>query len=78
MYPADKKNPKGKLRCLYEAYPMGLLVEQAGGKAIDGVGLPILDQNPDGGVHDRSPIFLGSTQQVERVVELMKEEGIAA
>lgn len=78
MYPADKKNPKGKLRCLYEAYPMGLLVEQAGGKAIDGAGRPILEQNPDGGVHDRSPIYLGSKDQVERIVELMKEEGIAA
>jgi fructose-1,6-bisphosphatase I len=78
MYPADKKNPKGKLRCLYEAYPMGLLVEQAGGMAIDGQGRNILDQLPEGGVHDRSPIYLGSKGQVERIVELMKEEGIAA
>ena len=77
MYPADKKSPKGKLRCLYEAYPMGLLVEEAGGRAIDGAGRPILEQEPEG-AHDRSPIYLGSKDQVDRIVELMKEEGIAA
>jgi len=35
-YPADKKNPDGKLRLLYEAAPMSFLVEQAGGMALTG------------------------------------------
>ena len=35
-YPADKKNANGKLRLLYEAAPMGFIMEQAGGKAVTG------------------------------------------
>jgi fructose-1,6-bisphosphatase I len=41
MYPADKKSPKGKLRMLYECYPMAMLVEKAGGKAANGQGPPL-------------------------------------
>ena len=36
MYPADKKSKNGKLRVLYECFPMAYLVEQAGGLATDG------------------------------------------
>ena len=36
LYPADKKSPKGKLRMLYEGYPMALITEQAGGIASTG------------------------------------------
>ena len=56
---------------------MAMLMEQAGGRAIDGVGAPMMDVPPSAGIHDRSPIFLGSTDEVDRIVELMKEEGIA-
>jgi fructose-1,6-bisphosphatase len=45
MYPADKKNKKGKLRLLYECFPMAYLVEQAGGIATDGHER-ILDKRP--------------------------------
>eukprot|EP00271_Cylindrocystis_brebissonii_P011463 TRINITY_DN291_c0_g1_i1.p1 TRINITY_DN291_c0_g1~~TRINITY_DN291_c0_g1_i1.p1 ORF type:complete len:316 (-),score=55.93 TRINITY_DN291_c0_g1_i1:1219-2166(-) len=38
MYPGDKKSPNGKLRVLYEVFPMALLVEQAGGQAFTGKG----------------------------------------
>ena len=76
MYPADKKNVKGKLRMLYECYPMAMLMEQAGGLAIDGQGKRMLDKPPVDGIHDRSPIYLGSKDNVERMMELMKEEGI--
>lgn len=76
MYPADKKNPKGKLRMLYECYPMAMLMEQAGGHAIDGKGHRILDILPAGGPHDRSPIYLGSKEEVDRIVELLNEEGL--
>lgn len=78
MYPADKKNPKGKLRMLYECYPMAMLMEQAGGLAIDENGESILDKPPTGGIHDRSPIYLGSKENVERLIDLMREEGIIA
>ena len=45
MYPADKKSKNGKLRLLYECFPMAYLVEQAGGLATDGR-RPILDIQP--------------------------------
>ena len=62
-YPADKKNPKGKLRLLYEANPMAFIFEQAGGSAIDGE-KNILDIAPSA-LHERVPLILGSKQDVE-------------
>lgn len=77
MYPADKKSPKGKLRMLYEGFPMAMLIERAGGKAIDGQGRPILDNLPEH-IHDRCPVYLGSSEDVDRMNALLKEEGLAA
>ncbi len=61
-YPADKKSPEGKLRLLYEANPMAYLFEQAGGMATNGVDR-ILDIVPRG-LHDRTPLVLGSRHDV--------------
>jgi fructose-1,6-bisphosphatase I len=72
MYPADKKNAKGKLRMLYECYPMAMLMEQAGGLAIDENGTRIMEKPPVGGIHDRSPIYLGSRHNIERLIELLQ------
>eukprot|EP00744_Colponema_vietnamica_P001748 GILI01002861.1.p1 GENE.GILI01002861.1~~GILI01002861.1.p1 ORF type:complete len:362 (-),score=105.24 GILI01002861.1:1015-2016(-) len=66
MYPADKKSPQGKLRLLYECYPMAFIVEQAGGKCISRAGERLLDIVPSS-IHQRSPIILGSPQDVEEV-----------
>ncbi|MFC4487861.1 class 1 fructose-bisphosphatase [Tepidiphilus baoligensis] len=67
LYPLDAKNRAqgGKLRLLYEANPMAFLVEQAGGAAIDGRRriLEIVPQR----LHQRVPVILGSTEEVERV-----------
>ncbi|GAB3736547.1 class 1 fructose-bisphosphatase [Luteimonas pelagia] len=65
IYPWDRKDPSkaGKLRLMYEANPMGLLIEQAGGAATDGR-RRILDIPPDG-LHQRVPVFLGSKAEVE-------------
>ena len=63
MYPADRQNPEGKLRLLYEAAPLALLTEQAGGRAIDGE-REILDIEPTS-LHDRTPLYLGSKQFVD-------------
>ena len=52
-YPADKKNPDGKLRLLYEASPMSFLIEQAGGLALTGKNR-IMDIPPTS-VHQRVP-----------------------
>eukprot|EP00276_Gloeochaete_wittrockiana_P003375 CAMPEP_0184650388 /NCGR_PEP_ID=MMETSP0308-20130426/7909_1 /TAXON_ID=38269 /ORGANISM="Gloeochaete witrockiana, Strain SAG 46.84" /LENGTH=433 /DNA_ID=CAMNT_0027083861 /DNA_START=72 /DNA_END=1373 /DNA_ORIENTATION=- len=61
-YPADKKNPNGKLRLLYECAPMSYIVEQAGGKSSTGK-QRVMDVAPEK-VHQRLPIFLGSTEDV--------------
>lgn len=63
MYPADKQNQHGKLRVLYECFPMAFLVEQAGGMASTGTGR-ILDLKPTN-IHERSPIFLGCRRDVQ-------------
>ena len=65
MYPWDKREPgkPGKLRLMYEANPMSLLVEQAGGKSFDGK-QQILDIVP-GGLHQRVSVMLGSREEVE-------------
>ena len=67
MYPMDEKvrDKGGKLRLMYEANPMALLVEQAGGAATTGR-QRILDLQPTH-LHQRIPVILGSKQEVERV-----------
>jgi fructose-1,6-bisphosphatase I len=69
IYPWDRKDPSkaGKLRLMYEANPMGMLVEQAGGLASTGR-TPILGIQPDG-LHQRVPVFLGSRQEVAEAVK---------
>lgn len=67
LYPADDRPgyEKGRLRLMYEANPIAFLAEQAGGGATDGIN-PILDRVP-GGLHERSPLIMGSLDKVERV-----------
>ncbi len=68
LYPWDKREPgkPGKLRLLYEANPMGWIVEQAGGAASTGRER-ILDIVP-GKLHERVSVILGSKNEVERAV----------
>ncbi|MFO7588195.1 MAG: class 1 fructose-bisphosphatase [Gemmatimonadota bacterium] len=63
MYPGDRKSPDGKLRLLYEAAPLALLCEQAGGGATDG-SREILAIEPDA-LHQRIPLFMGNREWVE-------------
>jgi fructose-1,6-bisphosphatase I len=65
MYPRDSKNRDGRLRLMYEANPMALIVEQAGGAATDGK-TRILDIQPQK-LHQRIAVVLGSRNEVERV-----------
>nr|CAH8866398.1 unnamed protein product [Trichobilharzia regenti] len=71
LYPATKASPKGKLRLLYECNPMAYIMEQAGGMATNGK-IPILDIQPQS-IHDRSPIFLGSKEDVNELMELIEK-----
>ncbi|WP_455216943.1 class 1 fructose-bisphosphatase [Kaarinaea lacus] len=68
MYPRDTKDPAkaGKLRLMYEANPMGFIVEQAGGACSTGRER-ILEIQPED-LHQRVPVILGSKNEVERVV----------
>ncbi len=70
LYPKDTKDPAkpGRLRLMYEANPMSLLVEQAGGAASTGRAR-LLDVQPEQ-VHQRIPVILGSAHEVERVAAL--------
>jgi fructose-1,6-bisphosphatase I len=70
LYPGDARPGyrRGRLRLLYEASPIAMLVEQAGGLATDGYGR-ILDLIP-AGIQDHVPLIFGSSDKVERVMEL--------
>lgn len=63
-YPAERNQPDGKMRLLYEAAPLAYLIEQAGGYASDGYG-PILDIVPTE-LHQRVPLFIGNRSLVHR------------
>jgi len=67
MYPRDAREPDkaGKLRLMYEANPMSMIIEQAGGAATTGT-QRILEIQPQS-LHQRVPVFLGSKEEVERV-----------
>jgi len=70
-YPGDKKSPKGKLRLLYECNPIAFLVEQAGGRASDGL-QRILDLKPTK-LHERSPFFCGSWDDMTELERIYRK-----
>lgn len=67
LYPSTKKDPKGKLRLLYECYPLAFIAEKSGGKASDGFGA-ILDIVPKS-FHQRSPFYAGSALMVDQAIK---------
>lgn len=72
-YPADNRDPAkphGKLRLLYEAAPLAFIIEQAGGYASDGA-RNILDIQPTA-LHQRTPLFIGNRELVERAEAYLK------
>jgi fructose-1,6-bisphosphatase I len=73
LYPGDQKNPKGKLRLLYEANPMAFIVEAAGGTASAGYSR-ILDIVPTA-IHERVPLFIGNADMVREVEALAARAG---
>jgi len=72
MYPSTRNNPKGKLRLLYECNPMAMIVEQAGGKAMNLNLERILDLEVSS-LHQTSPIVLGSAEIMDEMVEFIKK-----
>jgi fructose-1,6-bisphosphatase I len=74
LYPADTKNPRGKLRLMYEASPMAFIAEQAEGSATDGVNR-ILDIMPDK-LHQRTPLVIGSREDVGFVADTLRRVAV--
>ncbi len=71
MYPGTVAKPEGKLRLLYEAYPMAWLIEEAGGAATNGV-QPILDIPPTK-LHQRTALFLGPKTFLEKLAQSLSD-----
>jgi len=71
LYPPTRKNAEGKLRLMYEANPMAMIIEQAGGKAVVGAtGNPagrLLEVLP-ASIHQRTSVVLGSADEVDAVL----------
>ncbi len=78
LYPPTRTNTNGKLRLLYECYPLAFVVEQAGGMATDGE-KRILDIEPMS-LHQRCPLYIGSRKLVESVncQAMMKNTAVVA
>jgi fructose-1,6-bisphosphatase I len=72
IYPADDKNKNGKLRLMYEANPLSMIVEQAGGRSTNGKDR-ILDMQPTN-LHQRTPLFIGSEEDVKLAEKFLSEE----
>lgn len=71
LYPASTAAPTGKLRLLYECFPMAYILEHANGAATTGT-MPILDIQPTR-IHQRAPIILGSKEDVKEAMEYIKK-----
>ncbi len=72
LYPGDKENPEGKLRLMYEANPLAMVVEHAGGAASDGR-QRIREKQPHE-IHQRTPLIIGSKLDVEDAVAFIQEK----
>jgi len=72
LYPRSSSNPGGKLRLMYEAFPLAFLAEVAGGKATNGRDR-ILDLQPEG-LHDRTPLFIGNAVPVDEITAAITAE----
>src|SRR5206468_187329 len=69
LYPPTRSHAQGKLRLLYEANPIALLAEQAGGMATDGT-RRILELTPNS-LHQRTPLIVGSKAEIELLRAMM-------
>lgn len=73
IYPADEKNKNGKLRLMYEANPLSMIVEQAGGRSSNGKDR-ILEIEPQS-LHQRTPLFIGSEEDVKMAEKFLMKNG---
>lgn len=72
-YPGTTDRPKGKLRQLFEVFPFAYTYEKAGGQAIDGFKRALEVETTH--IHDTTPCFFGSNNEINRVLEVYKNNG---
>jgi fructose-1,6-bisphosphatase I len=72
LYPPTAKAPQGKLRLMYEANPLAMVIEQAGGKAYAAPAQPLLEIVPND-IQQRTPVILGSPVEVEQVLRHLQQ-----
>ncbi len=72
LYPGEVDKPEGKLRLLYEANPLAMVVEQAGGRASTGT-TRVLDVEPKT-LHQRVPLIIGSAEDVRTAEEFIQDK----
>jgi fructose-1,6-bisphosphatase I len=72
VYPATTKSPQGKLRLLYEGFPLAFVAEKAGGRATDGR-VDILDRVA-ASLHERTPLVIGNAAEVAEATALMSKD----
>jgi len=70
LYPPTAKSPQGKLRLMYEANPMAMIIEQAGGKAYSGLERT-MELVPTG-LHQRTSVIVGSAAEVDHVLRFLR------
>lgn len=71
LYPPTSKNPEGKLRLLYECYPLAFIAERAGCQAVNQTG-SILDIQPKS-LHQRTPFYIGAPAMVDTLKKLLHQ-----
>lgn len=71
MYPGERAKPEGKLRLMYEAAPMSMIVEQAGGRASTGT-MDVMDVEPES-LHQTVPLYMGSAEFVDLAERMLRE-----
>jgi len=71
IYPHSSKYPNGKLRLMYECNPLSFIIEQAGGKATNG-SKRIMEVEAES-IHQQTPIYIGSEENVDKVTEFLEE-----
>jgi fructose-1,6-bisphosphatase I len=76
MYPADAKSPQGKLRLLYEAAPLAMIAEGAGGRASDGE-RRLMEVEPSS-LHQRTPLYIGTAEYVAMAERFLAGSTVAA
>ncbi len=74
LYPPTAQQAGGKLRLMYEANPLAMIAEHAGGMAVSGAGRRVMEEKPDS-IHCRVPLVIGGKGNVEEVLNFLEGKG---